>query len=190
MALPHTLPVNPGERWGVVLHNDDHTPFAVVHHLLRTVCGLDADTALGLTTTSHQSGSAAIGSYVRGLRLPRPVMLRRALLRKMFPDTSASRWQSALFRRRHRKVLADRALVDRVWTRWVSRGPFVLTLDEVDEWLVVIGQIRALYLLVRKATPQHVQTLGQVQLLLLAAADPGTYTGETLADSQRCNTSK
>lgn len=239
--MSHTLPVNPEERWGVVLHNDDHTPFAVVHHLLRTVCELDADSALGLTTLIHQSGSAGVGSYdrataesitlrlvraglrarlqkdlhdtkeafsahrvdggvrvmvpekfarawepafqlleglyrrnsyVRGLRFPRPVMTRRALLRKMFPDTSESRWQSATFRRRHRKALADRALVDRVWEQWINAESRTLTLAEADEWIVVIGQIRALYLLVRKATPLHFQTLSHIQHELVAAIDP------------------
>ncbi|SDK12456.1 ATP-dependent Clp protease adaptor protein ClpS [Lentzea albidocapillata subsp. violacea] len=36
-----TLPVNPGERWRVVVHNDDHTTFAVAHYLLRKICGHD-----------------------------------------------------------------------------------------------------------------------------------------------------
>ena len=241
MAFTHTLPVNPEERWGIVVHNDDHTPFAVVCHLLRTVCELDADSAHGLTTTIHHNGSSGVGSYdraaaesialrlvragvqatlqkdvhdtkevfsaervdggvrvrvpekfargwepafqsleglyrrnsyMRGLRFPRPVMMRRALLRKMFPDVSGSRWQSAMFRRRHRKALADRALVDRVWEQWINAEPRTLTLTEVEEWIVVIGQIRALYLLVRKATPLHFQTLAHIQHELVAAVDP------------------
>src|SRR4029450_12071011 len=59
-------------------------------------------------------------SIVHGLHWPRPVMMRRAFLRKMFPDVAGSRWRSAMFRRRHRKVLADRALVDRVWDQWIN----------------------------------------------------------------------
>ena len=233
--------MNPEERWGVVVHNDDHTPFVVVHHLLRTVCELDTDTALAFTRTIHENGSCGIGtydretaesitvrlvrtglraelrrdmgqidesvsvrpvdggvqvtvstefargwepafqalnnayrpgSYVRGLHLPRPMMLRRALLRKMFPDVSGSRWQSASFRRRHRKVLADRALVNRVWEQWLNADPITLTPAQVHEWIVVFGQIRALYLLVRKVTPLHLQTLGYVQHQLVWAVDP------------------
>jgi hypothetical protein len=224
------------------VHNDDHTPFAVVHHLLRTACGLDTDDALGMTTLIHQSGSAFIGSYDRataesvalrlvrtgvratlrkgvfennkelfsaqrvdggvrvqvaeqfargwepafqtletlyrrnsyvyGLHFPRPIRMRRAVLRKMFPDVSTSRWQSALFRRRHRKALADRALIDRVWEQWINADPLTLTLDEAEDWLVVIGQIRALHLLIRKATPMHFQTLGHIQYQLVLAIDP------------------
>lgn len=224
------------------MHNDDHTPFAVAHHLLRTVCELDADTALGLATLINHNGSAAVGgyerataesialrlvraglratlqrdvqdtkeffsaqrvdggvrvmvseefargwesafqsletlyrrrgSYVYGLRFPRPIRLRRAVLRMMFPDISASRWQSAAFRRRHRKTLADRALIDRVWEQWINADPLVLTLDEAEEWIVVIGQIRALYLLLRKTTPLHFQTLAHVQYQLVLAVDP------------------
>jgi ATP-dependent Clp protease adapter protein ClpS len=241
VAVSHTLPVNPGERWGVVVHNDDHTPFAVANHLLRTICELDADSALELTTMIHQQGSAGVGSYDRataesvtlrlvraglrarlqkdvhdteeifsaqrvdggvlvrvpekfargwepvfalleslyrrnsyvfGLRFPRPVMMRRAVLRKMFPDIYESRWRSAMFRRRHRKALADRALVDRVWEQWINAESRTLTLDEAEEWIVVIGQIRALYLLVRKATPLHFQTLAYVQHQLVAAVAP------------------
>jgi hypothetical protein len=111
-------------------------------------------------------------SYVYGLRFPRPIRMRRAVLRKMFPDVSASRWQSALFRRRHRKTLADRALVDRVWEQWINADPLTLTLDEAEDWLVVIGQIRALHLLARKATPMHFQALGHIQYQLVLAIDP------------------
>ncbi|MGW4207403.1 ATP-dependent Clp protease adaptor ClpS [Lentzea sp. NPDC004789] len=232
--------MSPGERWAVVVHNDDHTPFAVANHLLRTVCGFDADTALGLTTMIHQSGGAGVGVHDRetaesialrlvraglraelrqagdaaeeifsaqrvdggvrvmvpehvargwepafqvleglyrrntvvfGLRFPRPIMMRRAVLRRMFPDVSVSRWRSASFRRRHRKVLADRALVDRVWDQWINAAPRTLTLDEVEEWIVAFGQIRALQLLVRKATPLHFQTISHIQHQLVAAAD-------------------
>ena len=214
MAVSHTLPVNPGERWGVVVHNDEHTPFAVANHLLRTVCELDADSALSLTTLIHHSGSAGVGSYDReqaesvalrfvragmratlqknaydteeffsaervdggvrvavpeafargwepafqmleslyrrnsyvyGLRYPRPVRMRRSVLREMFPDVYASRWRSAMFRRRNRKALADRALVDRVWEQWINAESLTLTFTEAEEWIVVIGQVRALY---------------------------------------------
>jgi hypothetical protein len=222
------------------VHNDDHTPFAVANHLLRTVCELNADDALSLATMIHQSGSAGVGvhdretaesitlrlvraglraelrqggddageifsaqrvdggvrvmvpeqvargwepafqvleglyrrnSVVFGLRFPRPIMMRRAVLRRMFPDVSASRWRSASFRRRHRKVLADRALVDRVWDQWINATPRTLTLDEVDEWIVVFSQIRALQLLVRKATPLVFQTIGHIQHQLVTAAN-------------------
>lgn len=228
------------------MHNDDHIPFAVAYHLLRTICEFDAEKARGLTAAIHQSGSVAVGSYdrataesitlrlvraglraelrqavydtqeafsaervdggvlvmvpevfardwerafealdrlyrvgstARGLRWPRPVMTRRPLLRKMFPDTSASRWQSALFRRRHRKVLADRALVNRVCQQWINAESLVLTPDEVDEWIVVLGQIRALYRLVRKATPLQFQTLSYLQQKLVQAVDPEAFAG-------------
>lgn len=226
------------------MHNDDHTPFAVAYHLLRTICEFDADEARSLTAAIHQSGSTGVGAYDRetaesitlrlvraglraelrrdvydsqeifsaervdggvrvmvpeafargwesafesldklyrpgstahGLRFPRPVMTRRPLLRKMFPDTSASRWQSAKFRRKHRKALADRALVNRVWEQWINAESLTLTLDEVDEWIVVIGQIRALYLLVRKATPLQFQTLSYIQQKLVQAVDPEAF---------------
>ncbi|WP_434442766.1 ATP-dependent Clp protease adaptor ClpS [Lentzea sp. E54] len=233
--------MNPGERWSVVVHNDDHTPFAVAWHLIRTVCELGTNTARDLTTMIHHSGSAGIGSYDRetaesvalrfmragmratvqradvddepyftarrvdggvlvevperfargwepafrtlenvyrrnvivyGLRFPRPFMTRRPFLRRMFPDIAASRWRSALVRRRHRKMLADRALVDRVWEQWINAESLVLTTAEAEEWIVVISQIRALYRQLRKATALHFQTLAYIQHQLVAAVDP------------------
>lgn len=44
-------------------------------------------------------------SYVLGLRWPRPVVTRRAFLRKMFPDVSGSRWWSTMFRRRQSSLV-------------------------------------------------------------------------------------
>ncbi|MFD4672707.1 ATP-dependent Clp protease adaptor ClpS [Lentzea sp. NPDC058450] len=54
-----------GERWNVVVHNDDHTPFAVVWHLIRKVCELDADTAYDLTNLIHHSGRAVVAAHDR-----------------------------------------------------------------------------------------------------------------------------
>jgi len=264
VAVSHTLPVNPGERWAVVVHNDDHNPFGVVHHLLGKIFDLDAATAHAHTLAIHYNGSSVVGTYddretaetitsqlvrvglraelrkgvhelqesfsahqvdggvrvmvstefargwepafhvlesvyrrnslVLGLRWPRPVVTRRAFLRKMFPDVSGSRWRSAMFRRRHRKVLADRALIDRVWGQWINAKSRTLKPAEVDEWIVVFGQIRALHLLLRKATPAHIQTLSYIQSSLVTALDPkavmSPHDQPALANSQRCNTSQ
>jgi hypothetical protein len=223
------------------VHNDDHNPFGVVHHLLGKIFELDAATAHAHTLAIHHNGSSALGAYDRetaesitlrlvrvgiraelrkglhelqesfsahpvdggvrvmvseefarsceptfrmlesvyrrnslvlGLRWPRPVVMRRAFLRKMFPDVFGSRWSSAMFRRRHRKVLADRALIDRVWGQWINAESLTLKPAEVDEWIVVFGQIRALHMLLRKATPAHIQTLSYIQSSLVTALDP------------------
>lgn len=112
------------------------------------------------------------GVVVFGLHWPRWAMSRPALLRKMFPDAAESRWRSTLFRRRRRRDLADIDLVERVSARWASPSPFVLTRAEVDDWIVVMGQLRALYLLLRKATPAEIGTISHVQHALVVAVDP------------------
>ncbi|WP_394620830.1 ATP-dependent Clp protease adaptor ClpS [Lentzea sp. JNUCC 0626] len=233
--------MNPGERWCVVVHNDDHTPFAVAWHLLCTVCELDTDTALDLATQVHHFGRAEIGDYDRdtaesvavrlvragmrattqrathsdepfftaervdggvrvmvtaqfarnwepafrllenlyrrnaivyGLRFPRLFMTRRPFLRRMFPNVAETRWRSALLRRRHRKVLVDRALVDRVWDQWINAESLVLTVKEAEDWIVVFGQIRAVHLQLRKATAMHFHVLAYIQHQLVMAVDP------------------
>lgn len=63
MVLPHTLPVISGERWQVVVHNDDHNVFAVVHHLMRKVCGASDAVAREKTTEVHRDGRAVVGEY-------------------------------------------------------------------------------------------------------------------------------
>ncbi|MDX8049035.1 ATP-dependent Clp protease adaptor ClpS [Lentzea sp. BCCO 10_0798] len=55
--------MNPGETWQVVVHNDDHNVFAVVHHLLRKVCGASDAVAREKTTEIHQGGRAVVGEY-------------------------------------------------------------------------------------------------------------------------------
>ncbi|MGI5500975.1 ATP-dependent Clp protease adaptor ClpS [Lentzea sp. CA-135723] len=55
----------PGERWQVVVHNDDHNTFALVHHVLRTVCGHDDARARTTTLEIHGSGKSVVGSYDR-----------------------------------------------------------------------------------------------------------------------------
>lgn len=63
--MSHTLPVSAGERWQVILHDDDVNPFPVVHYLLGRIFGFDADKALEMTTTVHQRGGAVVGVYDR-----------------------------------------------------------------------------------------------------------------------------
>ncbi|MET9230799.1 ATP-dependent Clp protease adaptor ClpS [Lentzea sp. NPDC003310] len=245
--------VNPGDRWSVVVHNDDHTPYAVAWHLLRTIGEFETDTARTLTEMIHHNGSAGFGKYDRaraesvalkfvragmratvqralpddgpyftatrvgegvlvevpgqfarawepafrmleniyhrnvvisGLRFPRPVMTRRPFLRRMFPDVAESRWRSALLRRRHRTLLADRALVDRVRRQWLNAESLVLTTTEAGDWIVVIGQIRALHLQLRKATALQFQTLAHVQQQLVAAVDPEVVAAGPAATEQ------
>ncbi|GLY51652.1 hypothetical protein Lesp01_53080 [Lentzea sp. NBRC 102530] len=230
------------------MHNDDHTPFAVVWHLIRKVCELDANTAYDLTNLIHHSGRAVVGAYDRdaaesvalrfvragvratvlrgvmtgdepiftaervdggvrvmvpeefarawepafrllenlyrrnaivyGLRFPRPAMTRRPFLRRMFPDVAGSRWRSALVRRRNRELLADRALVDRVWDQWINAESLVLTTAEAEDWIVVFGQIRAVHLQLRKATALHFHILAHIQHQLVAAVDPEVHVPE------------
>ncbi|MET9230801.1 ATP-dependent Clp protease adaptor ClpS [Lentzea sp. NPDC003310] len=54
-----------GERWRVALHNDDHNTFAVVHYLLRKICGLDWEAARDLTMKVHLTDGAYVGAYDR-----------------------------------------------------------------------------------------------------------------------------
>ncbi|PWK82938.1 ATP-dependent Clp protease adaptor protein ClpS [Lentzea atacamensis] len=65
MAFAHTLPVSSGDRWQVVLHNDDVNVFCVVQHLLRKACRHDAEQAQRQTLAIHESGSAVVGTYDR-----------------------------------------------------------------------------------------------------------------------------
>lgn len=65
MAVSHTLPVSPGERWQVVLHDDDHNLIPVVHYLLRKICGHGWERARDLTMAVHESGGAVVGDHDR-----------------------------------------------------------------------------------------------------------------------------
>ncbi|WP_434442769.1 ATP-dependent Clp protease adaptor ClpS [Lentzea sp. E54] len=57
--------MNPGERWRVALHNDDHNTFAVVHYLLRKICGLDWESARDLAIRVHEKDGAFVGVHDR-----------------------------------------------------------------------------------------------------------------------------
>ncbi|MFJ5985081.1 ATP-dependent Clp protease adaptor ClpS [Lentzea sp. NPDC092896] len=63
MALRHTSPVSSGERWQVVLHNDDVNSFMLVHHILRTVCGHDDAQARAKAVEIHHAGRSVVGEY-------------------------------------------------------------------------------------------------------------------------------
>lgn len=65
VAVTHTLPVSPGERWRVVLHDDDHNLIPVVHYLLHKICGHDRETARDLTMAVNDSGGAVVGVHDR-----------------------------------------------------------------------------------------------------------------------------
>ena len=103
----------------------------------------------------------------------------------MFPDVAESRWRSALVRRRHREVLADRALVDRVWERWINAESLVPTTAEAEDWIVVFGQIRALHRQLRKATPSQFHTIAHIQHQLVAAVDPEVVIPQAVAVAAR-----
>ncbi|MDT7788937.1 MAG: hypothetical protein QOF58_7356 [Pseudonocardiales bacterium] len=110
------------------------------------------------------------------LLYPLSVPTTRALLRNMYPAVAPSRRESKAFLRRHRDVLADRELVRRVRARWCGPQPIILTHDEVDEWIAVMGQARSLCELLvfsRKA----VAGASIVQALLVAVVDPDAYRG-------------
>ncbi|MFD9705640.1 ATP-dependent Clp protease adaptor ClpS [Lentzea sp. NPDC059081] len=53
----------PVERWQVVVHNDDHNLFAVVHHLMRKVCGANDAVAREKTNEIHRKGRSVVGEY-------------------------------------------------------------------------------------------------------------------------------
>lgn len=55
--------MNPGERWHVVVHNDDHNTLLVVHHLIRTVCGASDTVARTKTMQIHRSGRAVVTEH-------------------------------------------------------------------------------------------------------------------------------
>ncbi len=77
MALTHTLPVIEGDRWQVVVHDDDVNTFVLVHHILRTVCGHDDAQARENTRKVHRSGSSVVavrdrsGAEIMALQLTR-----------------------------------------------------------------------------------------------------------------------
>ncbi|WP_158102896.1 ATP-dependent Clp protease adaptor ClpS [Lentzea kentuckyensis] len=57
--------MSPGERWRVVLHDDDHNLIPVVHYLLRKLCGHGWETARDLTMKVHETGGTVVGVHDR-----------------------------------------------------------------------------------------------------------------------------
>lgn len=66
------------------MHNDDHNTFAVVHYLLRKVCGYDEETARDQTRTIHENGNTVAGTYDRRTAEAVTLGLVRAGLRVRF----------------------------------------------------------------------------------------------------------
>ncbi|SDK12533.1 hypothetical protein SAMN04488074_104310 [Lentzea albidocapillata subsp. violacea] len=117
-------------------------------------------------------------SYVRGnpfyaLRQPLRIWTQPSLLRHLHPDVAESSQESKAFLRRHRDVLADRELVERVQARWTGPRPVVLTHAEVDEWIAVLGQLRLFELLA--FTQTAIAWASTLQKLLVLAVAPGTF---------------
>ncbi|WP_434442768.1 hypothetical protein [Lentzea sp. E54] len=143
----------------------------------------------GVRVDMHRTFAWGIGralrrlslSYRRGnplYALQRPAwMVRHAsLLRRLYPEVAQSPKESDAFLRRHRDVLADRALVERVRARWRGPRPFVLTHAEVDEWIAVLGQARLL-LETQAYAKRAIPLLSASQELLVMAVAPDTFAG-------------
>ena len=141
--------------------------------------GVRVDMTKGIAWSWGRALRLLSKSYVRGnpfyaLRDPRWVLTQPSLLRHLYPDVAESRQESEAFRRRHRDVLADRELIDRVRARWTGPRPIVLTHAEVDEWIAVLGQLRLFFELLafgRKAMPWA----SAFQQLLVMAVAPDTF---------------
>ncbi|MFS8098774.1 hypothetical protein LFM09_16720 [Lentzea alba] len=102
---------------------------------------------------------------------------RPLLMRQMFPNAGPSWLSSSLFRNRHRRVLGDPRPAKRLRARFRQPMPWVLPLDEVDDWVMVMGQLRALYRVRKGATPAEVATFTAFQCQIVSLADPEVADG-------------
>lgn len=69
-----------------------------------------------------------------------------AVLRDMFPDAYRDRAEARSFRERHAGVLRDTAPIRRVRDRVASGTTHVISVEEIDDWLVTLGLGRFLYI--------------------------------------------
>ncbi|MET9230800.1 hypothetical protein [Lentzea sp. NPDC003310] len=109
--------------------------------------------------------------------LQRPFRMGRhaSLLQGLYPEVAPSPKESKDFLRRHRDVLADRALLERVRARWQGRRPILLTHAEVDEWIAALGQVRLLFE-ARSAPKTAIMWTSLAQETLVLAVAPDTFT--------------
>ncbi|WP_439656509.1 ATP-dependent Clp protease adaptor ClpS [Lentzea sp. HUAS TT2] len=70
-----------GERWQVVVHDDDVNTFALVHHILRTVCGQDDAQARERTLEIHRSSRTVMDAQDRSAAEVMAVRLARLGMR-------------------------------------------------------------------------------------------------------------
>lgn len=49
--------------WRVVLHDDEVTSFAVVVHVVQTLCGMTVDDAMNVAATVHHHRKADVAEY-------------------------------------------------------------------------------------------------------------------------------
>ncbi|SFQ97160.1 hypothetical protein SAMN04488564_101401 [Lentzea waywayandensis] len=92
------------------------------------------------------------------------------LLRRMFP-VSDEFWAG------HRESLTDPGPAKRVRARIDEPTPWLIGFDEVEDWLIAFGLMRALYLTGRAATTSGAQAFNHVPECLVVALQPSSATG-------------
>lgn len=100
-----------------------------------------------------------------------------SVLRRMFPDASASGSEADAFWARHRTVLIDSGPAWRVRKRCAEPTPWLVGFDEVDDWLFTFAQLRGLYLTRADASTAGAVAFSGVQEALVVALEPGATTG-------------
>lgn len=61
-GVEHTVPVSAETAWRVVIHNDQVNSFAVVVHLVHTLCARTLEDAAQLAAQVHHHGSAEVAA--------------------------------------------------------------------------------------------------------------------------------
>lgn len=70
----------------------------------------------------------------------------------MFHEATSPKAAANAFWARHRDVLTDPGPARRIRDRCAEPTPWVLGFDEIEDWFVAFGQLRALYLMKPGAT--------------------------------------
>jgi hypothetical protein len=99
------------------------------------------------------------------------------IFRRMFPDAYGTNAEARAFWERHEAVLRDSAAPRRVHDRCVNDTVYVISHDEVDDWLVTLGLARSLVLSRDARGPDMTGTwIAYMQERLVLAINPQIMT--------------
>lgn len=77
--------VEPPPMFGLILHNDDFTPFDFVIKILTEVCGLGEEKAFAVTKDVHVKGSGCAGIYTRDIAETKQILIMEAAQQEGHP---------------------------------------------------------------------------------------------------------